>query len=252
MQVLIIEDEHRAAKRLRNLIQEIHPPTQILDVIDSVEDAVEWFKTQEPPELVFMDIQLADGLSFDIFTQVDLQSPIIFTTAYDEYAIQAFKVNSIDYLLKPIDEHQLEKAIHKFQALANPQLQYDRSFFEDLLQKIRRQDYIKRFLVKSGQNFNYVPTDEIAYFFSEDGLTFLQTKTRKKYAVDYTLDQLQADLNPDHFFRINRKLLVALESIRKISPYFNNRLVLELHPATDLEAIVTRDRVKGFKQWLGA
>lgn len=252
MNVVIIEDEHRAAKRLQNLIQAQHPNSQIRAVIDSVEDAVKWFKAQLPPDLIFMDIQLADGLSFDIFTQVNLQSPVIFTTAYDEYAIQAFKVNSVDYLLKPIDEEELSGAIRKFLSLQSPKMQYDKSFFEQLLTNIRQQEYVKRFLVKSGQHFNYVPIEDIAYFFSEDGISFIQTRDRKKYAIDYTLDQLQDNLSPDVFYRINRKLIVHIDSIHRIATYFNNRLILELRPDTDLEAIVTRDRVKGFKEWLGA
>ncbi|MEN0005290.1 MAG: response regulator, partial [Bacteroidota bacterium] len=161
MQVLIIEDEHRAAKRLQNLVQSIDSRASIIGTIDSVEDAVQWLQSHAAPDLIFMDIQLADGLSFDIFTQVDLQSPIIFTTAYDEYALQAFKVNSVDYLLKPIDEEELAQAIKKYQALQAPRMQYDKSIFENLLKNIRQQDAIKRFLVKSGQNFNYIQVEEI-------------------------------------------------------------------------------------------
>ncbi len=252
MNVLIIEDEHRAAKRMEKLLNELHPAAQVLKVIDSVEDAVNWFTQQATPDLVFMDIQLADGLSFDIFTKVKIESPIIFTTAYDEYAIQAFKVNSVDYLLKPIDEDELEQALHKFENLHFKQPVYSKAFFTDLLRDISQQNYTQRFLIKTGQSFNYVQVEDIAYFFSDQSLSFIQTKDGKKHAVDYTMDQLEELINPEVFFRINRKLIIQIEAIHKVSSYFNNRLILQLRPKTEMEAIVTRERVKNFKKWLGA
>ena len=251
MKVLIIEDEHRAAKRMIQLLKAVKPEAEVVKVIDSVEEAVQWFHEEEAPELVFMDIQLADGLSFDIFTKVDIQSPIIFTTAYDEYAIQAFKVNSVDYLLKPIDEEELEASLHKFDQLHNKKPNYTKEFFNDLLKSISQTNYTNRFLIKTGQNFTYVPVETIAYFFSDQSLSFIQTKDNKKHILDYTMDQLEEMIDPDQFFRINRKLIIHIESIGKISSYFNNRLIINLKPKTDLEAIVTRERVKNFKKWLG-
>lgn len=252
MKVLIVEDEHRAAKRMEQLLLDAKPNAQIIRVIDSVEDTVHFFEQNEAPDLVFMDIQLADGLSFDIFTKVQIESPIIFTTAYDEYAIQAFKVNSVDYLLKPIDEEELAAALQKFEQLHYKKPVYNKSFFTDLLKSISQENYTQRFLIKTGQSFNYVGVEEIAYFFSDQSLSFIQTKLNKKYALDYTMDQLEDLINPEQFFRINRKLIVHIESIEKISSYFNNRLIINLKPKTNLEAIVTRERVKKFKKWLGS
>jgi DNA-binding LytR/AlgR family response regulator len=248
MRVLIIEDEKPAARNLSRHLLDLRPGFEVLDVLDSVSTAVAWFEQQPEPDLVFMDIQLADGLSFDIFTQVELKVPVIFTTAFDQYTLKAFKVNSIDYLLKPIDPEELDQAIRKFEKLRQPP---SAQTLQQLIQAIQKPDYKERFLVKSGQQLIYLPVQSIAYFFSEDGLVFAQQESGKKYVLDFTLDQLEKLLDPEHYFRINRKFILKLSAIQKIHTYFNNRLKLEIHPDTgEVEVIVSRDRVNDFKQWL--
>ena len=251
MKILIIEDEKPAAKRLTKLINQFRPDCMILEVLDSVEGAIEWLETFKSPDLIFMDIQLADGLSFEIFNQTEITSPIIFTTAYDEYALQAFKVNSIDYLLKPIDPDDLEKALMQYAKYhENNHPTNDTASIAQLLQTFAKKEYKERFLIKTGQQLTYLPVENIAYFYSDDGLIFASQKNGKRHNLDYTLDQLTAILNPDDFFRINRKIVIHLQAIQKIHTYFNSRLKLKLIPATELETIVSRDRVSDFKKWL--
>ncbi|MEM6320168.1 MAG: LytTR family DNA-binding domain-containing protein [Bacteroidota bacterium] len=251
MKILIVEDEKPAAKRLTKMIQKIRPQYEIVEVLDSVESAVEWLETYRKPDLIFMDVQLADGVSFEIFVQTDVHSPIIFTTAYDEYALQAFKVNSVDYLLKPIDPEALEIALQKFDKYHQQNDQnVDNSAIQQLLATLTKKEYKERFLVKIGQQLTYLKVAEIAYFYSEGGLIFASQENGKRHNLDYTLDQLADVLNPDDFFRINRKIITNLKSIRKIHTYFNSRLKLELAPTTSLETIVSRDRVSDFKRWL--
>ena len=250
MKVLIIEDEIPAAKRLSGLVKQYRPDAQIVEVIDSIEGAVKWLNTFEKPDLLFMDIQLSDGLSFDIFNHTQIQSPIIFTTAYDQYTLKAFKVNSVDYLLKPIDPEELEKAFLKFDKIYNQPQSYDRSVIENLLQAMTQKDYKSRFIVKVGQQLTYISVSDISYFYSEDGLLCVKTNNGKRHILDYTLDQLEQVLNPTEFFRINRKIITRIDAINKIYTYFNSRLKLELQPKTELEAIVSRDRVSDFKKWL--
>lgn len=253
MKVLIIEDEIPAAKQLNKWLQQLIPQIEILDTLDSVESAISWLK--QPPEavsLIFMDIQLADGLSFDIFQQVPITSPVIFTTAFDQYTMKAFKVNSIDYLLKPIDPKELKRALEKYQrffAQAAPSV----INYQEVLAAIQSQqqpDYKKRFLVKSGSELRFIQTPGIQYFFSEESLVFAQLANGQKFHLDYYLDQIEKRVNPAQFFRINRKLIVQLNAIHKIHTYFNSRLLLDLKPATAFDAIVSRDRVADFKQWL--
>ena len=251
MKILLIEDEVPAALRLQKLVKECAPQATILEVIDSVETAVQWFRHEEVPELTFMDIQLADGLSFDIFNQVEIHSPVIFTTAFDQYALKAFKVNSIDYLLKPIDPAELQLSIDKFQRhfQKNPPI-YDHQTISRLMEQIVQRNYKERFLVKMGQQLSYLPVGDIAYFYSEDGLVQALDQRGKRHIIDFTLDQLEEVLRPDNFFRINRKVITSLPAIQKIHTYFNSRLKLELQPSVLTEVIVSRDRVNGFKQWL--
>jgi DNA-binding LytR/AlgR family response regulator len=250
MKILIIEDEKPAARRLKKMVQQVRPTSQILEVIDSVEIAVDWFRENQKPDLVFMDVQLADGLSFEIFGQTEVLAPIIFTTAYDEYALQAFKVNSLDYLLKPIDPEELEKALCQYDQYTNSSQGINNSALEQLLNQMTKKEYKERFLVKSGQQLIYLVAAEIAYFYSDEGLIFACQPNGKRYNLDYTLDQLEAVLTPDDFFRINRKIITNLKSIKKIHTYFNSRLKLTLEPKSDLEVIVSRDRVSDFKRWL--
>jgi len=248
MRVLIIEDENPAARNLSRQLLSLRPGFEVLDVLDSVSTAVSWFKQQPEPDIIFMDIQLADGLSFDIFSHVEVKAPIIFTTAFDQYTLKAFKVNSVDYLLKPIDPEELRLAIEKFEELRQPT---SAQTLQQLIQAIQKPDYKERFLVKSGQQLIYLPVHTIAYFFSEDGLVFAQQESGKKHVLDFSLDQLEKLVDPQQFFRINRKFILQLSAIRKIHTYFNNRLKLEIHPDTAaIEVIVSRDRVSDFKQWL--
>lgn len=250
MKVLIIEDEIPAAKRLAKLVMQFRPNAQILEVIDSVDGAIKWLNTFEKPDLLFMDIQLSDGLSFDIFNHTEIQSPIIFTTAYDQYTLKAFKVNSVDYLLKPIDPDELEKAFLKFDKIFRQPQSYDTSAIENLLKVMTQKEYKSRFLVKVGQQLTYIPVEDISYFYSDDGLLCAKTINGKRHILDYTLDQLEQVLDPSQFFRINRKIITRINAINKIHTYFNSRLKLELLPKTELEVIVSRDRVGGFKKWL--
>lgn len=251
MKTLIIEDEQPAAKRLAKLLSAHSPDCEILEMIDSVEAAVKWLRDFPKPDLIFMDIQLADGLSFDIFSKTEVTAPVIFTTAFDQYTLRAFKVNSVDYLLKPIDPEELKSAIGKFRRFHQKEEAYDRTGLEKMLQTVlSRQSYKERFLVKSGQHISYLPTSDIAYFFSEDGITFAQTISGKKHIIETTLDQLSEVLDPKDFFRMNRQVLAQIHSIKKISTWFNSRLKVELSPASAVNTVVSRERVAAFKAWL--
>ena len=248
--VLIIEDEQPAAKRIKKLVSALSPDIEIIEVIDSVEDAVAWFQNNEMPDLAFFDIQLADGLSFSIFDQAKVTCPVIFTTAYDQYAIKAFKVNSIDYLLKPIESEALQNAWEKFQSLSKdsgPNLQEMMAAFQQMNQK---KNHKERFLIKKGDGFKYLTISEVAYFLSDGGLTFLIDKTGKRFVIDDKMDALAESLDPHLFFRINRKFIIGENAVSKISNYFNSRLKLELSPASKEEVIVARERVQEFKKWL--
>jgi DNA-binding LytR/AlgR family response regulator len=254
MKILIIEDELPAAKQLTKMIAQIDPSVSVIETIDSVESSVKWLNTFPMPDAIFMDIQIADGLSFDIFKQVEIACPVIFTTAFDQYAIKAFKVNAIDYLLKPIDEDELSEALQKIKnkknELAAPP-QYSTDFFKSFLQKDSKQSYKERFLIKTGQSFSSMETSEIAYFFSEEGLTQCFIFNQKKHIIEHPLDELERLLNPKNFFRINRKLILNIKAIQKISPHFNGRLKLELSPQYREDVFVARERVGDFKGWLG-
>jgi DNA-binding LytR/AlgR family response regulator len=253
MKVLIIEDEQPAAQQLKKMLTQTDPSVSVIEIIDSVESAVKWLRTFPAPDAIFMDIQIADGLSFDIFHHVEVTSPVVFTTAFDQYAIKAFKVNAVDYLLKPIDEDELGEVLDKLKkrkaATTTP---IDNSLFlKSLLQDFSKKDYKQRFLIKTGQNLTTVETEDIAYFFSEDGVCQFFQFSNKKHIVEHTLDELESLLNPKDFFRINRKLFVNIKSIQKISPHFNSRLKLSLTPQYGDEILVARERVNDFKAWLG-
>ncbi len=256
MKVLIIEDEQPAARQLTKLLQKHDATITIIEVIDSVEASVKWLQTFPMPDAVFMDIQIADGLSFDIFNHFDITCPVVFTTAFDQYAIKAFKVNAVDYLLKPIDEDELQAVIAKIKnkksdIIDHAPPQYSVDFFKNLLGNIANPSYKERFLVKIGQNFSSFETADIAYFFSEDGITQFYIFQTKKYLIDHALDELENQLHPKHFFRINRKLIINAQAIQKISPHFNGRLKLEITPPYSEDIFVARERVNDFKTWLG-
>lgn len=256
MNLLLIEDEAPAARRLTKLISDLRPNWRVLDVIDSVEASVQWLRTFPRPDLLFMDIQLADGISFEIFRQADVQTPVIFTTAYDEYTLKAFKVNSVDYLLKPIDEDELALAVQKFETLRAGSLQTGAATLPPELAQFIAQlaqpktPYKERLLIKSGQQMLSVLVDSLAYLYSDEGITFAVDRAGKKYMLDYTLDDADGFLPPRQFFRISRKVIVCQSAISRIHPYFNSRLKLDLQPALAFEVIVSRERVVEFKAWL--
>ena len=250
MRILIIEDELPAARRIEQLIRQQRPQVEILAVIDSISEAVKWFAQNPAPELILMDIHLADGLSFDIFQSIKIQSMVIFTTAYDQYAIRAFKVNSIDYLLKPIDALELKNALDKYDQVRGNTASFDYSVLNGMLDNLKNRNYRERFLVKFGNAFTYIQAQEMRFCYAEDSLVFTRLADGKKYSLDHTLEQLEQLLNPTHFFRINRKILLHIDAVDKIHPYFNNRLKLELQPSPGFEIVVSRERVQDFKNWI--
>ncbi|WP_421797130.1 LytR/AlgR family response regulator transcription factor [Haliscomenobacter sp.] len=250
MRILIIEDELPAARRIEQLIRQQRPQVEILAVIDSISEAVKWFAQNPAPELILMDIHLADGLSFDIFQSIKIQSMVIFTTAYDQYAIRAFKVNSIDYLLKPIDALELKNALDKYDQVRGNTASFDYSMLNGMLDNLKNRNYRERFLVKFGNAFTYIQAQEMRFCYAEDSLVFTRLADGKKYSLDHTLEQLEQLLNPTHFFRINRKILLHIDAVDKIHPYFNNRLKLELQPSPGFEIVVSRERVQDFKNWI--
>ncbi|WP_080057614.1 LytR/AlgR family response regulator transcription factor [Spirosoma aerolatum] len=256
MNVLIIEDESLTAKRLESLLQKYDPSINVLAKLPSVAEAVEWFNEPHPPiELVFMDIHLEDDLGFRIFEQTSLSTPVIFTTAYDEYMIQAFKVNSIDYLLKPINYDELVAAIEKFKALKKQFGQAssapDIETLLNLIGRSRQTDYKDRFMITVGTKIRSIETSEIAYFFLEEKVVFLVTKDGLNLPVDYSLDKLTQLLNPRQFFRISRQFLVSLPAIQTIHTFSAGKLKLDLQPKSRQEVFVSGDRMTEFKEWLG-
>lgn len=250
MNLLIVEDETPAALRLNKLIMEFRSNWKIQNISDSIKSSVKWLKENDPPDLIFMDIQLADGLSFEIFKETRITSPVIFTTAFDQYTLRAFKVNSIDYLLKPIDNEELQAAIVQFENIHADRAAVSDDSIQSILQSFKSKNYKERFLVKSGDQFSYVNINDASYFYAEDGVLFLCTNNCKRFIIDYTVDKLIELLNPKEYFRINRKIIVKHNAIEKINTYFNSRLKLELKPQTQFDVVVARERVKGFKEWL--
>ncbi|MBD2701332.1 response regulator transcription factor [Spirosoma sp. BT702] len=257
MNVVIIEDENLTAKRLEGLLHKYDPSINVLERLPSVSEAVSWFSAPHPVvDLVFMDIHLEDDLGFRIFEQTELTTPVVFTTAYDEYMIQAFKVNSIDYLLKPINYDELVAAIEKFKALKkqfgqeNPGTP-DIEKLLNLIGKPRETDYKDRFMITVGTKIRSIPTTDIAYFFLEEKVVFLVTKDGLNLPVDYSLDKLVQLLNPRQFFRISRQFLVSLPAIQTIHTFSAGKLKLDLAPKSRHEVFVSGDRMTEFKEWLG-
>jgi len=250
--VLIIEDEKPAAEWLRQLILKLDSQISIMTVIDSVSGAVEWFQQNQAPDLVFMDIQLADGLSFEIFERVKVPCPVIFTTAYEEYAVKAFKVNSIDYLLKPIAYNELEAAFQKFGNQAR-KVEEGQPVTIELLHKVKemlRKQYKTRFVIKVGEHLKSIPVEEILFFYSLEKATYLCTADFKTYLVDYSLDRISEMVDEHRFFRINRKYILSNLSIADIVFYSNSRLKIKLKKPDEESIIVSRDKVAAFKEWL--
>lgn len=252
MKVLLVEDEPQAAQRLEKLVKAIVPGVVILAKIDTVKNTVVWLTSNPSPDLILMDIQLADGISFSIFDQCEVKSPVIFTTAYDEYALKAFKVNSIDYILKPVDEDELRTAIRKFEALTGSKISVPDKMLESigLAMQMLTKKYKERFVIKVGEHLKSVEVNEILFFFSLEKTTFAQTKDGRKHILDFTIEQLDGLINPERFFRINRKYLVAADAIQDMISYTNSRLKLVLKTSDDNDVIVARERVQEFKDWL--
>ncbi|WP_420322967.1 LytR/AlgR family response regulator transcription factor [Flagellimonas sp.] len=250
MDAIIIEDEKPAARRLNRLLSEFN--VTVSTMLHSVEESIEWFQNNQHPDLIFLDIQLSDGLSFEIFDTVEVKSAIIFTTAYDEYALQAFKLNSIDYLLKPIDDEELETAVKKYQNFRpkNQKLSVDFNDIKKLLVNPLEREYKKRFTVKVGQHLKIINADEVECFYSENKGTYAATLDGRNYLLDTTLEQLEEELSPKIFFRISRKFYVNINHINDIISYTNSRLQIKLNRFNEQEIIVSRERVKDFKLWL--
>lgn len=245
--VLIIEDEQLAADRLIRMLGEIDPGLEIIEHLDSVKTSIEWFKNNSEPQLLFLDIQLSDGLSFEIYDEVPIECPVIFTTAYDQYALQAFKTNSVDYLLKPIVREDLEAALEKFRNRQLPGL-LNPSALMDLLQQGKK--YKERFVVKLGEHLKSINTSEVNLFYSENKATYLTTTEGKKYLLDYSLSEIEHLLDPEQFFRINRAAIVHRTGISDIISYSNSRLKVIIEKADMNDLVVARDRVNDFKAWL--
>lgn len=251
MTILIIEDEVQAAKRMESLVKEVVPTAQILDKIDSVKKSVQWFKNNTQPDLVLMDIQLADGISFQIFEQCEVKCPVIFTTAYDEYALKAFKVNSIDYILKPVDKAELENAFKKLQGYSNDAVESKNQLANiELAMQMLTKRHKTRFIIKVGEHLKTIEVDSILYFYSQEKTTFCHTLEKRDHILDYTLEELEEMLDKNHFFRINRKYIVHSKSIQDIISYTNSRLRLVIKNSSDNDIIVARERVQEFKDWL--
>ncbi|MDI5897322.1 LytR/AlgR family response regulator transcription factor [Flavobacterium yafengii] len=251
MMTIIIEDEKPAARLLQRKLEKLN--IQVGVMLHSVEEAIDWFSNNEHPELIFLDIQLSDGLSFEVFEKIEIKSAVIFTTAYDEYALRAFKLNSIDYLLKPIDEDDLEIAVSKFKARLPKQetLQLDFEQIKKMLSNPFEKNHKKRFTVKIGQHLKVIATDEIECFFSENKGTYLHTFDNRNYLIETTLELLEQELDPAAFYRVSRKFIVPLKAIKEIVVYSNSRLKVILPSYKEDEVIVSREKVSDFKNWIG-
>lgn len=251
MRIIIIEDEKPAARLLQRKVEKLG--LQIETMLHSVEESLQWFQENQHPDLIFLDIQLSDGLSFEIFEQIEIKSAVIFTTAFDEYALRAFKLNSIDYLLKPIDEDDLEIAIAKFknQFQKSSLASLDFEAIKRMLVNPIEKSYKQRFTIKIGEHLKMISIDEVECFFSENKGTYLHTIDNRDYLLDTTLEQLESELNPKDFFRVSRKFIIPLKTIKDIVVYSNSRLKVILPTYKSDEVIVSREKVNDFKVWLG-
>ncbi len=243
MKIVIIEDEKPSARLLKRKVEALNG--EVLAMLGSVEEAVVWFRSNEHPEIILADIQLSDGLSFEIFEQLTVESAVIFTTAYDEYALKAFKLNSIDYLLKPIDEAELKNALEKYTS------RHTKNIVDvESLRKLYQKDYKKRYTVKAGNYIKIIDATDIECFYSAYKGTYLVQKEGRAFPLEESLDALERECNPEEFFRVNRQFIVALKAIREISVYSNSRLRIFLNNYSENEIVVSRERVQAFKQWI--
>lgn len=251
MNIIIIEDEKPAARLLQRKVEKLG--LQVNQMLHSVEESIHWFNTNPHPDLIFLDIQLSDGLSFEIFETLDIKSAVIFTTAYDEYALRAFKLNSIDYLLKPIDADDLETAINKFKARNEsvPNFSLDFEMIKKMLVNPIDRNYKKRFTIKMGQQLKMINIEEVECFYSENKGTYLHTIDNRDYLLDNTLEQLETELDPNDFYRVSRKFIIPMKGIKEIQIHSNSRLKVILSTYKADEVIVARERVNDFKVWLG-
>jgi DNA-binding LytR/AlgR family response regulator len=248
MKILIVEDEKPAQIQLERLLKKHFPESEILAVIDSVEKASIWL-AQNNPELIFMDVELSDGQCFEIFKQVQVNAPVIITTAYDQFALKAFKVNSIDYLLKPIDSTEFVKAVEK-SARMNTMNRPDLKALEELLTKSAPKNYKQRFITRHNDQILVLQVEDIAYFYAEDKATFIVSRSNKRYFSDYSLDHLEAQLDPKRFFRLSRGCITSIQAVKSVSKHFNSRLKIKLEPPLKEEVLVSRIRVPEFLNWL--
>lgn len=249
--IVIIEDEEFNARLLIGMIEKIRPKWNILTVLESVSKSVEWFESNAMPDLVFMDIQLTDGVSFSIFEKIEMECGIIFTTAYDQYAIQAFKVNSIDYLLKPIKESQLQVAIEKFDKIV-AFIEEEKPDYQQILNAIqnRSKEYRDRFLIAGAVSYTKLYVKDIAYFYSENRVTFAVTFDKQEHIINHTIEKIEEQLNPKHFFRAKRSHIVHIDAIDKIEPYFGGKLIVSLNSRFDTKLTISRLRASDFKCWM--
>jgi two-component system response regulator LytT len=255
MKTIIIEDEKPAARLLQRKLEKLNVQVEVM--LNSVQEAIEWFSNNDHPDLIFLDIQLSDGLSFELFEKVEIQSAVIFTTAYDEYALRAFKLNSIDYLLKPIDEEELSVSISKFKThllkskeeIFTSQIDFEK--IKKMFQNSFDQDFKKRFTVKIGQHLKVISTDEIECFFSENKGTYIHTFDNRNYLIESTLELLEQELDSKDFYRISRKYIISIKAIKEIVVFSNSRLRVILPTFKEEEVIVSREKVSDFKNWIG-
>ena len=253
MKVLIIEDEAPAFRRLQTVLEEVRPDADIVDVIDTVAESAKWFQNHLAPDIVFMDIQLSDGISFEIFDRVKIECPVIFTTAFDEYMLRAFKVNSIDYLLKPIKKEALALSLQKYDSMRNIFSSALNNNLGELVKQIRLDDrqFKSRFLVKIADTMISVETIDVAYFQTRHGVVHLVNREARKYIMDVTLDELMQQLDPQTFYRANRQFIVHFNAIIKTHRYHKGKLLVEVSPTCEEQIIVSSEKSSAFKQWLG-
>jgi len=249
MKILILEDEPLAAEKMQSLLSELELDIDIVAILESVEESIDWLKQHNEPDLILSDIHLNDGLCFNIFSEVQTNCPIIFTTAYEKYAIQAFEVNSVDYLLKPIQKDRLEQAIKKANQKSSTSKSVLFEEFKEILSKSNR-DYKNRFLCKLGNKIKSIPTEKIRYFYSKDKITFIVDQKNNRYPINNTLDEVDQMIDPKSFFRINRKYIIHFEALDEISPYFKGRLKISVTPSIDDDIVVSSDKSPIFKAWL--
>jgi two-component system, LytTR family, response regulator LytT len=251
MNILILEDEKLASEKLEKTLLEVEPGATIVAKLQTVAAATDWLRTHAHPDLIISDIRLLDGLCFEIFEQVKVEKPVIFTTAYDQYAIKAFEVNSVDYLLKPVQQEKLKASLHKLKALSARPAPAAIDYQEVLkLLRAAPSEYKSRFMVRLGQKIIALAADKIAYFFSENKLTYIVAKDGKRYPMDQPLEELMDVLDPRIFFRINRQFIITFDSIAEIHPYFKGRIKLLLNPKTEEEVVISSERTPEFKKWI--